>query len=279
LGLGGIKFGSLTQQAVTDLVHSALESGVNLIDTARGYGESEQRIGEALGGRRAEVILSSKSPALGAREMRRELERSLRALRTDCIDIYKVHNLRLPEDYERATGPGGSVEALERAKDEGLIRFVGISCHRYQDTLERAIRSGRFDVVMVAYNVLNDELMDERILPLASEHDVGTLIMKPLAGGVLAQRPETLKLGRGGGREGVITAGQAIAFVLANEHVDCAVVWSRPRSHSVGSSAAAAATACRARAASSFPWCCGTCSTSSSTASRTGRAGVTAWWR
>jgi len=224
IGLGGIKFGSMSQDEVTALVRAAVERGVNLIDTARGYGESEDRIGRALGGRREGIILSSKSPACEAAEMRRDLERSLRALRTDCIDIYKVHNLRFPDDYDRATGPGGSVEALEKAREEGLVRFIGLSCHRYQQTLERAIRSGRFDVAMVAYNVLNDELMDERVLPLASEHNVGTLIMKPLAGGVLAESPTSVRFEaslEGGDR---ITAADAIAFVLANQHVDCAVV-------------------------------------------------------
>ena len=221
LGLGGIKFGGIDQQTVTELVARAIGKDVNLIDTARGYGDSEEKIGRALTGQRDKVILSSKAFVLTAREMRTELEASLRNLKTDCIDIYKVHNLRMPEDYDMATGPGGAVEELERARREGLVRYVGISCHRYQDTLERAILSGRFDVIMVAYNMLNDELMDERILPLAKEHNVGTLIMKPLGGGVLGARPASLTV-HGNGT--AIRVADAIAFVLANDCVNCAVV-------------------------------------------------------
>ena len=77
---------------------------------------------------------------------------------------------------------------------------------------------------MVAYNVLNDELMDEEVLPLAKERGVGTLIMKPLAGGVLATSPQSLALGGAASAAKAITAAEAIAFVLANPNVDCAVV-------------------------------------------------------
>ena len=221
LGLGTIKFGGMDQGVVDELVASAVDSGVNIMDTASGYGDSEQKLGNALVGRREEVILCSKSAVRTAPEMRKDLETSLRLLKTDCIDIYMAHNLRLPEEYDLASGPGGAIEELERARDEGLIRHVAISCHRYQDTLARAITSGRFDVVMVAYNVLNDELMDERILPMARQHNIGTLIMKPLGGGVLGHAPDAVTLE---GSAGAITPADAIAFVLANPNVDCAVV-------------------------------------------------------
>jgi len=224
IGLGGIKFGLIDQDVAIELVNVAIDRGINLVDTARGYPDSETRIGEALAGRRDQVILSSKSPVLAADEMRGDLEASLEALRTDFIDIYKIHNLRLPEDYDKATGPGGALEALEKARNEGLIGHIGISCHRYHDTLERAIQSGRFDVIMVAYNVLNDELMDEHIMPLAKSNNVGVLVMKPLAGGVLGAAPKSLKLQAGESKVGIISVKDAIRFVLANENVDCAVV-------------------------------------------------------
>jgi len=224
IGLGGIKFDGISEEAVAELVNRAIDKGINLIDTARVYDHSERRIGEALKGRRDEVILSSKTQALSADEMRREIEASLRDLQTDYIDIYKTHNLRLPDDYDRATASGGALEALEKARDEGLIRHIGISCHRYHDTLERAILSGRFDLIMVAYNVLNDELMDERIMPLAKEHGLGTLIMKPLGGGVLGAPPEALQIEDASGGARALTVADAIGFVLASPHVDCAVV-------------------------------------------------------
>jgi len=224
IGVGAIRFGSLSDDEVGQILSRAVEMGINLIDTARSYGESEARIGRVLGANRSKVILSSKSTARTADGMRRDLEASLKALRTDYIDIYKAHNLRMPEEYDGAMAPGGAVEALERAREEGLIGHIGISCHRYRDTLKRAILSERFSVVMVAYNVLNDELMDEEVLPLAKERGVGTLIMKPLAGGVLARPPESLRLAGSASEGRAITAADAIGFVLANRNVDCAVV-------------------------------------------------------
>jgi hypothetical protein len=224
MGMGGIKFSDIGQRDVSCLVDEAIDSGINIIDTARNYGDSEEKSGHALKGRREEVILCSKSPARDAGGMRRDIEVSLRNLGTDHIDIYLAHNLRRPEVYEKATAPGGAVAAMEQAKEEGLIGHVGISCHRYHETLERAISSGRFEVIMVAYNILNDELMDQSIMPMAKEHDVGTLIMKPLGGGVLAEAGGKLQLEGEGLPKGPIGAPGAIRFVLENPHADCVMV-------------------------------------------------------
>ncbi|MBS3764645.1 MAG: aldo/keto reductase, partial [Planctomycetes bacterium] len=224
IGLGGIKFPGVDQENVTRLVNDAIDSGINIIDTARAYGDSEEKIGRALEGRRDEVILSTKSQARDADGMRRDIETSLRNLRTDHIDIYLTHNLRLPEMYDKATSNGGALEALEDAQNEGLIGHPAISCHRYHETLKRAISSGHFEVVMVAYNILNDELMDEEIMPMAKEHDLGTLIMKPLGGGVLAEVGDKLKLEGEGLPGGPIGPAGAIRFVLENPDADCALV-------------------------------------------------------
>ena len=224
MGLGGIKFPGIDQHTVSRVVGEAIDNGISIIDTARGYGDSEEKLGLALEGRRDEVVLVTKSPARDAEGMRRDIETSLRNLRTDHIDIYLTHNLRRPEVYEKATADGGALQALERAQKEGLIGHVGISCHRYHETLQRAIESGRFDVIMVAYNILNDELMDEEIMPMAKEHDIGTLIMKPLGGGVLAEAGGRFRLEGEGLPEGPIGAPGAIRFVLANPHADCVLV-------------------------------------------------------
>ncbi|MFP4027303.1 MAG: aldo/keto reductase [Candidatus Brocadiia bacterium] len=224
IGLGGIKFPGVDQKNVTRLVNEAIDSGINIIDTARAYGDSEEKIGRALEGRRGEVILSTKSQARDADGMRRDIETSLRNLRTDYIDIYLTHNLRLPEVYEKATSSGGALEALEQAREEGLIGHPAISCHRYHDTFKKAISSGRFDVIMVAYNILNDELMDEEVMPMAKEHDLGTLVMKPLGGGVLAEVGDKLKLEGQGLPERPIGPAGAIRFVLENPYADCAMV-------------------------------------------------------
>ena len=224
IGLGGIKFDDVSQEQVTALVQNAIDREINIIDTARNYASSEVKLGRALEGRREEVILSSKSQARTGEGIRAELETSLRNLRTDWIDIYITHNLRLPENYDKAVGEGGAVAELERAREEGLIRHIGISCHRYEETFLRAIHSGRFDLIMVAYNLLNDELMDREVMPRASEEGLGVLVMKPLGGGVLAEAGSKLTLPGERTPERPLEPADAIRFVLANEDVDSAVV-------------------------------------------------------
>ena len=225
IGFGGIKLPAVEQEQATAAIHRALALGVNLIDTARGYGkgDSERKIGVALEGRREEVFLCSKGHALTADEMRHDVEESLRTLRTDYIDLYKCHSLRRAEAKEQVMGPGGALEGLRKCQAEGLVRYVGFSSHRYRETMRDCILSGEFDVIMVAYNVLNDELVDEDVLPLAQEHDVGVLVMKPLAGGALVSPPEEVaqKLGQAGSDS---MAVDALRFVLANPAVTCAPV-------------------------------------------------------
>ena len=112
MGVGGIRFGSLSDGEVAGILSKAVQMGINLVDTARGYEGSEARIGRVLGANRDKVILSSKSTVRTGEGMRRDLEASLKALRTDYIDIYKAHNLRMAEDYDGAMAPGGRWKRL-----------------------------------------------------------------------------------------------------------------------------------------------------------------------
>ena len=219
VGFGGIKLPQIDRDAACKVLNRALDLGVNFIDTARGYGDSEEKIGWAIGERRDEFYISTKSPAHTAREMKNAIQESLRKLRTDHIDIYMCHNLRYSSAYDKVMGPGGAMEALVEAKEEGIVGHIGFSCHRFHETMERGIRSGIFGAIMVSYNILNDELVDEKILPLAKELDVGVIAMKPLAGGVLAAPPPELNIHA----KMPVTAEKALRFVLANDTVDVAI--------------------------------------------------------
>ena len=219
VGFGAIKLPQIGKDQACQVLNRALDLGITYFDTARGYGDSEEKIGWAIGERRDEFYISTKSPALTANEMRKDIQESLRKLRTDHIDIYMCHNLRYPSAYDRIMGLGGAMEALTEAKEEGIVGHVGFSCHRFHETMERGIRSGIFEAIMVSYNILNDELVDEKILPLAKELDVGVIAMKPLAGGVLAAPPRELKVQA----EMPVTAEKALRFVLANEAVSVAI--------------------------------------------------------
>lgn len=219
IGFGGIKLPQVEKKTSNEILNKAVDLGINFFDTARGYGDSEEKIGEAVSHRRDEFYISTKSPALTARDMEKDIERSMKSLQTDHIDLYLCHNLRYPDAYDKAMGPNGAMEALKKAKDQGKIGHTGFSCHRFHETMERGIKSGEFETIMLSYNILNDELVDEEILPLAKENDVGVIAMKPLAGGALATPPSELKAKA----KIPITAEQALRFVLANNAVCIAI--------------------------------------------------------
>jgi len=222
IGFGAIKLPELKQEEVDIVLNKALDKGVNLIDTARNYGDgdSEQKIGNAVRHRRDEFYISSKTLAETRDEMLREIEKSLSLLQTDYIDIYMCHNLRFQETYKKVMGKNGALEGLKEAKEQGMIGHIGFSSHRYLETMEKGINSGEFEVIMVAYNVLNDELVDRDILPLAKEKDMGVMIMKPLAGGVLVDSGPDVSTDSSGS----INAEQALKFILANDAVSSATV-------------------------------------------------------
>ena len=184
VAIGGIPLQRPPEDEAIRIVHRALELGVNLIDTAAGYGESEERIGKALVGRRDQAIIATKSGRPSKAEAAAELERSLKRLQTDVIDIWQLHNISSAEKYAQVTGPGGSLEAAREALQAGKIRHIGISSHNL-DTAIEAVKSGLFETIQFPFNYVTREPADE-LIPLAEEHDVGFIGMKPFAGGTMA---------------------------------------------------------------------------------------------
>ena len=181
------------------LLNRALDLGVNLIDTAQAYGESEVIIGQALKSRRDEYILATKIGSLSwegysGTELRKRVEasiiESLRALQTDIIDLLYIHNAT-PELIQQ----GEIVEIMERARQVGYARFIGTTTYGEAAPLA-VLEDGHFDCIQVAYNLL-DRQFEERVLPLAKEKDVGVVIRSVLLKGALTYRyahlPEELR--------------------------------------------------------------------------------------
>ena len=192
LGIGGIPIQRPSDEEVIEVIQAAMDIGIRLVDTARGYGTSEERFGKALEGQRPEgLVLATKSPKRDADGVRQDIETSLKNLRVDCIDIYQCHGPREKEQLDQILGPGGALEAMRKAQSEGLIRFVGITSHRY-DILEAGIRCGEFDTVMVQYSFMDKDARD-RVFPLARERDVGILLMKAMGGGVFERASAALR--------------------------------------------------------------------------------------
>ncbi|MEA4892509.1 MAG: aldo/keto reductase [Peptococcaceae bacterium] len=184
LGFGGIPVQRVSAEAAAATIRTGLELGVNFIDTARAYTDSEEKIGRALGGvPRDSYILASKTLVRTGEAMQRDIDLSLKYLNTDYIDLYQCHNVRFDKDEEELFAPGGGLEALFAAKKAGKIRHIGITGHQVE-RLTRLLKTDLFETVQVPYNV-NEPAPEKELLPLARQKDLGILCMKPLGGGAL----------------------------------------------------------------------------------------------
>ena len=156
MGFGGIPIQKVDAAVTRKLMERLVERGVNYIDTARGYTVSESFLGEALeGGLREKFVLATKSMARTRAEMERDIEISLRNLRTDHIDLYQVHNPSLAE-LEQVTAPGGALEALLAAKAAGKIGHIGVTAHMAA-VFEKALTMDWVETVMFPYNIVETQ--------------------------------------------------------------------------------------------------------------------------
>ncbi|KON31108.1 hypothetical protein AC482_02020 [miscellaneous Crenarchaeota group-15 archaeon DG-45] len=203
LGFGGIPIQRISEGEAVKVVRRCHELGINYYDTARAYTSSEERIGKALEDVRDEVLLATKSGRRGADEVLEELEVSLWNLRTDWIDVYQLHNVSSYEAWDQIKGPGGALEALYEARDEGKIGHLGITSHD-PAVLADIVREDIFETVMIPYNYLTLK-PEEELLPLCMEGNVGTVIMKPFGGGAFSN------------------ANTALRFVLSRDFVDVTI--------------------------------------------------------
>jgi len=188
LGFGCIKFNGCTQDDVTAALHRALDLGINVFDTARNYGDSEEKIGRAIASCRDDYVISTKSASRSAAALLGDLETSLGNLRMDCVDILLLHTVSSPDCYAEVTAPSGALEGALEAKRQGKTRHVAVSVHRDLATMRHVIDHPAFEALMAAYNVLDPEGVGA-LLPDAIAAGMGTVVMKPLSGGQLVSPP------------------------------------------------------------------------------------------
>ncbi|HTY59744.1 MAG TPA: aldo/keto reductase, partial [Bacteroidota bacterium] len=174
------------------IINRALDLGVNYIDTAPLYGggASERYIGEALKGRRNDAFLASKTDDRSYDGSMRSLEGSLKRLGTDHLDLWQIHNVQTSSDVDFILSRQGAVRALERAKDEGIVRFTGITGHRDPFVLKRAIESHPFDAILMAINPADRHSASfiDNLLPTAVRLNMGIMAMKvPSRGKIFRQ--------------------------------------------------------------------------------------------
>ena len=186
IGFGGIKLGRVSFDDASEAINRALDLGVNFIDTARNYRDSERKVGTAIKGRRDEVYVATKTESRGFQGAMKAIETSLRELDIDKIDLMQLHSVSDEESYQQVMSPDGALRALQKAQVQGMVDHVGVSIHRSHSVMRQAIESGEFETLMVAYSPLDQEGVEQEILPMAKAHDMGVITMKPLSGGLLA---------------------------------------------------------------------------------------------
>ena len=183
--------------AVACLNH-AIDLGVTYLDTSPDYG-SEPHVGEVMRERRHEVFLATKVNRRRKADVLDEIKESLNRLQTDHVDLVQVHAVNAAADLEQALAADGAVAALEEARDQGLLRFIGITGHARPDLLAQALRRYPFDTVLVALGAA-DRLVsgpEAALLPTAIERNVGVVAMKVLGHGEIQRRDLALRYSLG----------------------------------------------------------------------------------
>lgn len=184
IGFGGIPIRRPPHDEAVALYRMGMDRGINYFDAARAYIRCEERLGEAIAGRRDEVVICSRDLSHTRAEMAAAVDTSLQTLGTDYIDIYQCHELHQPEDLDECLAPGGAFEALDEARDAGTVRFIGMTSHN-PDVVLAGLETGLMDVVLIMLNYVNRRMVDE-VLPRARRENVGVAVMKPLGGCLLA---------------------------------------------------------------------------------------------
>jgi len=195
---GAAALGRVTQAEADRTLEVLLEYGVNHIDTAASYGDSELRIGPWMDRRRGDFFLATKTGERTYQEAREQLHRSLERLRISSVDLLQLHNLVAPEEWEVAMGEDGALEAAIEAREEGLVRFIGVTGHGVLAPAmhRRSLERFDFDSVLLPYNYVmmqNAQYADdfEALMTLCQERGVAVQTIKSLARGPWGDKPRT----------------------------------------------------------------------------------------
>jgi aryl-alcohol dehydrogenase-like predicted oxidoreductase len=182
LGFGGSEVGyrAVAQKTVDKILNTALDAGINVIDTAECYADGESLIGKAIAHRRAEFVLMTKCGQAGYATadwapamLARSIERSLKNLRTDHIDVMQFHSPPL-----ETLKNGRALEVLQKAGERGQARFIG--CSIDSDDAVYAVESGAFDTLQISVSIADQEAID-RVLPKAAARGMGVIVKRPIA--------------------------------------------------------------------------------------------------
>ena len=179
-GFGALPIQRISRDEAAHLLRKALDAGIDYFDTARAYTDSEEKIGYALSARRGEFTLATKTASTGVEGFWNDLHTSLKMMNTDCVDIYQFHN---PAFCPKPGDGSGLYEAMEQARSQGKIRFIGITNHRLAVAKE-AVESGLYDTLQFPFSYLSTP-EEIALVEECKALDVGFICMKALSGGLI----------------------------------------------------------------------------------------------
>lgn len=180
-GFGALPIQRVSFEEAKRILCKALDKGITFFDTARMYTDSEEKIGYALSDRRDEYYIATKTAALTGEGFRRDLEESLQKLKTDYVDLLQFHN---PTFCPKPVDGTGLYEAILEAKEQGRVRFIGLSNHRIPVAVE-AVESGLYDTVQFPFSYLSGE-KEKALVELCKDNNVGFIAMKGMSGGLIS---------------------------------------------------------------------------------------------
>ena len=224
VGFPGLSLSHYEQGRCNEGLIDAFGKGVNYYDVAPAYGrdgECEIKMGIGLQYLdRDKIFLACKTKMRDKEGALKELDRSLKRLKTDHFDLYQLHHIRTPEEVRQALGPGGAMETILKAKQQGKIRFIGFSAHTTKGALE-AMNGFRFDTVMFPINFVEMYKRDfgKAVLDLANEQGAGVLAIKPLSKGPWPQGMERTRQWWYRATETQDEANAAVRFTLSQKQV------------------------------------------------------------
>jgi len=216
------------EQEADAVIRAAIDSGVSYYDSARAYDGSEDcygRIWSALPAIRASVFITSKSASRDAAGAWRDLQTTLETMKVDAIDLWQIHDLRTTAELEAITAKGGALESFLRAKEEGLVRHIGVTGHHDPEVLERAVRELPVESVLLPINPAEGVIGGflDRVIPEARSRGVAVVGMKAFGQGVFLNDgfspSELLRYALAQGANTIIVGCSTPAEVEENVHI------------------------------------------------------------
>lgn len=183
VGFGGIPVARVDMEKAIATVHRALDLGINFIDTANAYADSEYKLGFALKGKREDVYIATKSTCREKYGLLKHIDNSLQQLQTDYIDLFQIHQVSKNEEIINLFKEDNAYEGALEAKKQGKVRHIGITSHRLEAAIT-LVKTGKFDTIQFPGNFIETDIFS-KLLPEAQKKDMGVILMKPFGGGEL----------------------------------------------------------------------------------------------